>query len=100
MTRKLPSPPAGLSAEAAKLWRKLHAEYRLDDSGAAEIIAAGLRAYDEARAAEAVLAREGLTSKDRYGAVRVHPCADAARKARAQWLSALKLLSLHEEAKP
>lgn len=93
---KLPNPPKDISTEAAAIWRRLHREYRLTDEAAVQIVVAGLRAFDTARKADAILLKDGLMVTDRYGTPKVHPCADVARSARAQWLQALRLLGLNE----
>lgn len=97
MTTKTPTAPTGLSKPAQAIWRRLHAEYELGDAGAVEVLTAGLRAYDLAREADEVLAREGVTVRDRYGSPKSHPAADVATRARGQWLMALRALGLHRE---
>ncbi len=98
MSRKLPNAPAGLSPEARRIWGRLHDEYDLTDTAAAQIIEAGLRAFDTMRAGEAAIAAGGIVTTDRYGTAKAHPAVDITRQARAQWLAALRLLGLHEES--
>lgn len=69
-------------------------EYGITDSGGTEILRSGLHALDRAEAAEAQLARDGLTTTDRWGQSKIHPAAAVARDFRAQWLSALRALNL------
>jgi P27 family predicted phage terminase small subunit len=98
MTTKRPPPvPKGLSAEAGRIWRALHAEFVLTDAGAMQVLDAGLRAFDVLRKAEGILASEGLTVRDRYNTAKAHPAVDIAKTARTQWLSALRMLGLHRE---
>jgi P27 family predicted phage terminase small subunit len=96
-TSKTPSPPKGLSAEAGATWKRLHKEFNLADSGAVEVLHAGLRAFDQMREAEAILKREGLTVLDRYNVPKMHPAFAIAKTARGQWFTALRMLGLHRE---
>jgi hypothetical protein len=91
ITRKTPT---GLSPEARRLWALLRVDFRPDDAGSAQVLEAGLRAFDTMRQAEAILRREGITVCDRYGVPKAHPACDIARQARAQWIGALQLLGL------
>lgn len=95
--RKTLKAPKGISAEAAAIWKRLHAEYELTDEGAAQVLDAGLRAFDTMRQAEATLAEQGLTIADRFGGMKAHPCVDIAHRNRAMWLGALRMLGLHRE---
>jgi len=100
MTKKTtaPKPPIGLSPEAQGIWKRLHAEYELSDTGAVQILMAALHAFDTMRQAEGMLAKEGVCTLDRYGGAKAHPAVDIATRARAQWLNALRMLGLHREA--
>jgi len=93
--------PAHLSREARALWKKLVTEYVITDEGGLAILKSGLESYDRATSARKQIDREGLTFRDRFGASKPHPLIACERDARAQWLSALKLLNLDcEPAKP
>lgn len=92
---KAQPPPKGLSPEAGRVWKALHAEFELTDAAAVQVLTIGLRAYDTARAAEVLLGEQGLTIIDRYGSPKAHPAVDIARQARAQYLGALRMLGIH-----
>ena len=94
MSTPTPKSPAGLSPEARRLWARLHVSFRPDDAGSAQVLEAGLRAFDTMREAEAILRKEGITVCDRYGVPKAHPAVDIARQARSQWIAALHLLGL------
>ncbi len=70
------------------------AAYGIDDVGGVQILVSGLHCRDRAEAADAAIAVDGLSVKDRWGQVKPHPLASVARDARAGWLSALRALNL------
>ena len=77
-------PPAHLSEKAKDWWRKLSAEYPLQDSHAQLLLAAALTAYDRANEARAILRRQGLTTTDDKGKTRAHPMCAVERDAVAR----------------
>jgi phage terminase small subunit len=83
-----------MSPEARRLWLRLHVNFRPDDVGSAQVLEAGLRAFDTMRQAEVILRAEGVVTQDRYGVSKAHPACDIARQARSQWIAALQLLGL------
>jgi hypothetical protein len=72
----------------------LSAEYRITDAGGVQVLRSGLKALDQAEAAEARIAKDGQCFADRWGQLRPHPLLSAARDFRAQWLQSLKALNL------
>lgn len=96
-------PPAGdrtLSASSRRLFARLAREYSISDSGGREILRSGLRALDQAEAAEARIAKDGISQTDRFGQVRAHPLLPVARDFRAAWLASLKALNLSVGEQP
>jgi phage terminase small subunit len=85
---------AALSAEAESLKVRLEAAYDLSAEGAQAMLAAGLRAFDLMRQADALVAKNGVVVLDRYGTPKANPAVDIARQARAQWMGALRVLGL------
>jgi len=94
---RLPAALPALSAGARKLWRDLVGEYQLEDSAGTSILRAGLEAFDRMRGAQRAIAKDGLTVRDRWGQVKVHPCTTVERDSRAQFLAALRQLNLDLE---
>lgn len=90
-------PPAHLSDEAKKLWRKICAEYDFSDQAGLLILQTAMEAFDRMRGAQAIVATEGATILDRFGQVKSHPILTAERDARAAMLAALKMLNLDSE---
>lgn len=86
--------PQDLSASSRRLFRSLVLEYSIGDRGGLEILRSGLRALDQAEAAEAAIAKGGQTQTDRFGQLRAHPLLPIARDFRAQWSAALRALNL------
>ncbi len=56
-----------------------------------------MEAFDRMRQAQAVLATDGLSIKDRFKQVKVHPLTVVERDSRAQMMAALKALNLDIE---
>ena len=93
--RKLKVPQLSASAKA---WAaKLAGEYDIRDAGGAAILNVAARALDRAEQAAAILHRDGLTTVDRYGALKVHPCCQIERSARQSIITALRALRLDME---
>lgn len=99
-TTKPPRAPADLSPAARKLWAKLHDDYVIDDAARLATLHEGLKAYDRAQEAGAILAREGVTVRDRYGTPKSHPAVDIELRARAQFLAAMKALQFKADDTP
>ena len=92
-TVPLPDPPAGLSTEAAELWRAMIG--RCGSRGRQAMLAEALRARDRADQCRAAVDAEGTTSRTRTtGAVHINPLLKAEREFRAQFLSAWSQLGL------
>lgn len=91
------NPPAHLSAEAQREWRRLAEGYELDDPAARLILTTAFEAFDRMRGAQEKLAAEGVTYRDRFGKPKLHPAVTVERDARAAWLAALKQLNLDLE---
>lgn len=87
-------PPKHLTPEAKRVFRELAVEYNIVDAGGLKILTAGVEAWDRARKAMEQIGKEGMTTQDRWGQVKVHPLCSVERDARAAWLQALKLLNL------
>lgn len=89
--------PKHLSKEAKAQWKRLLDEYGIEDEAGFLILQTGLEAFDRMRQAQAVIAKEGLTVKDRFDQAKAHPLTTVERDARAAMLAALKALNLDLE---
>lgn len=90
----LNAPPKGLSAEAAAIWQRVLADYKLDDAAGRAILATGLEAFDRMRAAQHEIAKHGVVVANRFGELKPNPAVGIERDARTGMLSALRLLRL------
>src|SRR5262245_45611559 len=88
------SAPASLSSEAAGIWRRVIADFAVDDAAGKAILAAGLEAFDRMRAAQAEIKKHGLVVKNRFNEVKANPACGIERDARTAMLSSFRLLRL------
>ena len=95
--QKPPKAPKTLSREAARWWRKLVAEYAIEDEAGFLMLQTSLEAFDRMREAQGVLKEDGLVVTDRWGQRKAHPLVTVERDSRAQMLAALKQLNLDVE---
>ena len=93
-----PTAPAGLSATARAWWRKLTVEYEIRDAGGLLILENALLALDRVLEARRIIGKEGLTTLDRFGQAKVHPCVLIERDNRG--LAAKLLKDLHLDLEP
>jgi P27 family predicted phage terminase small subunit len=88
------SAPAHLSAEAKTIWKRLINDFRIEDAAGLLLLRNALEAHDRLTEARAILKKEGVILKDRFGQQKQHPACLVERDARVQVLSALRLLKL------
>ena len=92
--RGTPRGKATLTASSRVIFRRLTEEYGIADAGGLEILRSGLRALDQAEAAEERIAKDGQATVDWFGQVRAHPLLAVARDFRGQWVATLRALNL------
>jgi P27 family predicted phage terminase small subunit len=92
----VPQVPEHLSAEAAGWWRKICADFELDDA-AKLILQTALEAFDRMRGAQKLIADKGAIFEDRFHQLRPNPACTLERDARAALLNGLKALHLDVE---
>jgi phage terminase small subunit len=93
---RLPAPPKTLGTAGRRLWRRIVEDYVLDGAGLI-ILESACMNLDRETDATAAIAREGMTTVDRFGQAKVHPAVLIERDARAGKLRALKQLNLDVE---
>lgn len=86
--------PEGLSKPAQSWWNRLHAEFDLEDEGAAFLLESALRAFDRMNQAAVLVEKHGVCTLDRYEQLKPNPAVAAERDARAAMLQAFKALNL------
>jgi P27 family predicted phage terminase small subunit len=88
------APPKGLSVEAGAVWRRVLADYNLDDAAGRAILATGLEAFDRMRAAQAEIRKHGVVVENRFGELKPNPAVGIERDSRTGMLSSFRLLRL------
>lgn len=94
---KKSDPPKGLSNEARTLWRRLRNDYAIEDAAGLHLLATALQAFDRMRDAQALIAKHGICTPDRFGQLRANPATTIERDSRAAMLASLKALNLDLE---
>ena len=89
--------PGHLSDEAKKIWKGLVLEYGINDIAGLKILRVALEAFDRAQAARVKIEEDGMTIKDKFDQVKVHPLIPCERDSRAAFLAGLKALNLDLE---
>lgn len=89
--------PTGLSALAKSWWKKLIAEYDIDDQAGLLILETAMRAMDRMTMAAGLIDQHGAVSVDKFGQLKANPACAVERDSRAAMLSALKSLNLDLE---
>lgn len=94
-----PKAPAHLSASSKRWYREVAGDYDLQ-SHHLRLLQAAAEAWDRLQEARATLKRDGITTVDRYGAAKAHPCIAIERDARIAFARLLRELDLDAEPLP
>jgi P27 family predicted phage terminase small subunit len=92
-----PVAPKGLCPEARAFWQKVISEYAIDDPGSLLILTSACEAFTRMKQAQDIIAKEGMTTIDRFNQAKCHPAILVERDSRAAMLAALKQLGLEAE---
>ena len=65
-------PPKSLTSAGRRLWREIAEESELD-SAAVLLLNTLCEQFDRMNEARAILKRDGITAKDRFGQIKAHP---------------------------
>jgi hypothetical protein len=90
------SVPEGLSTVMATFYRHITRKYALSEHHR-QLLVCACQAHSRMEDAQAILAREGLTTADRHGQSRAHPAVTIEAQARIAFMRALRELSLEDE---
>ncbi len=90
--------PKTLSREAAQWWKRLIAEYGIEDEVGFLLLQTALESFDRMRSAQAAIAEDGASVMDRFGQTKSHPLLVVERDSRSGMLQALK--GLHFDIEP
>ena len=83
-----------IAEEGKRLKKKLLSEFDISDRAGLEILDRAIESFTRMKEAKAIIDREGLTYMNRFSEVREHPALNTERKARSQFLQAIKQLNL------
>ncbi len=97
MKKSTTKTPPGLSPAAGAWWKKLTADYSLDDPAGQLLLETALQAFDRMHQARALIEKHGAVTVDRFGQLRPNPATTIERDSRAAMLAALKSLNLDLE---
>lgn len=90
-------PPSNLSPEARIWFKKLTAEFPIDDAAGVMLLTQACEALDRLREAQGILHREGVVIADRFGQPRQHPATLVERDARNALTKCIRMLDLDIE---
>jgi len=90
-------PPTGLSPAAKSWWKKLIAEYEIEDQAGLLILETAMRAMDRMSMASALVDQHGAVTVDKFGQLKANPACAVERDSRAAMMTALKNLNLDLE---
>jgi phage terminase small subunit len=96
---KDPTPPAHLTAASRRWWASVVAGYELDEHHR-HLLTLAAEALDRSAQARRVLAKQGITTVDRYGQVRPHPATQIERDSAIRFARLLRELDLDGEPMP
>ena len=95
----LPDAPAHLSADAAGWWNQIVSSFELEPHHL-RLLQLASEAWDEAQAARAVVAEEGVMVEDRFGQARAHPAHKVLQDASIRFSRFLRELGLDAATEP
>lgn len=90
-------PPPGLSALACSWWKRLDAEYGIDDAAGLLILETAMRAMDRMTMAAELIDKHGAVVVDKFQQLKANPACAVERDSRAAMMGALKSLNLDLE---
>jgi phage terminase small subunit len=94
-----PTPPAHLRPDTRAWWREVVARYELEPQHL-RLLRLAAEAWDRANQARRILAKRGLTYRDRFGQPRARPEVAIERDARMAFARLLRELDLEGEPNP
>ncbi len=90
--------PRHLSALSKRFYRRLVAEYSIDDISGLRVLRQACECLDLIEETRREISKQGLVIRDRFNQPRANPLLSTQRDARAGFLAALKMLGLAAEA--
>jgi len=90
------SAPSHLSADAKRWWLSVVDGWEIDNHGV-RLVTLAAEAWDRGVQARKLLAKEGITYHDRFGAPRKHPCISIEENARIAFARLVRELNLEAD---
>jgi P27 family predicted phage terminase small subunit len=94
-----PKPPPHLSASSKRWFREVVDTYALEPHHL-KLLQAAAEAWDRLQEARAALKRDGITTVDRFGGLKAHPCVAIERDCRIAFARLVRELDLEGEVAP
>jgi hypothetical protein len=92
-----PKCPVGLSLAGRLFWKRLQADYEIQDAGGLTLLEQAARAFDLVQTCEAAVKRKGTIFTDRFGQPRQAPWMLNLRDSRNMLVKCLRALNLDVE---
>jgi P27 family predicted phage terminase small subunit len=89
-----PQPPKHLTSEGQAEWRQFQTDYSIIDPAGLALLTMFAESQDRIRAAQAIIKRDGITIKDKWGKPHKNPAILVEERARSAVLRCLKQLEL------
>ena len=99
MTNPTPRPPRHLSAESRAFFSAITSSFEMDGHHFS-LLRLALEAWDRGQQAREIIAREGVTTVDRFGQTRPHPAVNIERDARLSYARLLREIGLDAAGTP
>jgi P27 family predicted phage terminase small subunit len=96
MKNSTSKPPAHLRPDTRAWWQSVHQDYDLEEHHS-RLLTMACEAYDRAREAREILAKDGIVIGCREAAVRPHPCIAIERDSRIAFARLVAQLNLDAE---
>jgi hypothetical protein len=89
-----PSCPAHLGKPEKELWREFVSEHDFESTAAVSLLVTALENHQLARECMEQIKRDGLTHRNKIGALKAHPLLGTEARAKQQYIMTIKKLKL------
>jgi P27 family predicted phage terminase small subunit len=90
---KIPRAPATLKSAGKSYWKTVFTNFVVEDHHI-DLLRSACEQLDRAAGAREVILRDGLTTTDRFKALKAHPCVEIERQAHSTFLKMSRELGL------
>ena len=96
---RFPTAPVEMSAGSKALWKVIVQQFEMSPADL-EVLRSAMAARDRAIEAAAIIARDGLTTVDRYGGIRAHPAVDIELRNQSLFARLVRQMGIDQVAMP